>query len=137
MKSLFTLLLSLIFTFTVAHGQSKIDSSLLMGKWKFVKFEWPDIESDTAGVIKRSNKEFKDAVYNFIKDKRLLIIQPNGPKNPSNLKYSINGVKVYVKPTGAPKSAVQVIVIEALNKEQLRFSVEGSDVVGVFQRINE
>ena len=137
MKSFFALLLSIIFTFTVAHGQSKIDSSLLVGKWKFVKFELPDGWSDTAGLIDKSNKEFKGAIYNFTKDKRMLITQPNGPKSPGNLKYSINGVKVYVKPAGAPKSATQVIVIEVLDQEQLRFSVEGSEAVGIFQRISE
>jgi hypothetical protein len=88
MKSLVALLLGVIFTFTVAHGQSKIDSNLLVGKWKFVKFEWPDFVSDTDGVVKQSNKEFQGAVYNFTKDKRLLITQPNGPKSPSNLMAS-------------------------------------------------
>jgi hypothetical protein len=94
MKSLFALLLGVIFTFTIAHGQSKLDSSLLVGKWKFVKFELPGGESDTEGMIEKSNKEFKGAVYNFTKDKRLLITQPNGPKSPGNLKYSINGSKI-------------------------------------------
>jgi hypothetical protein len=137
MKSFFALLLGVIFTFTVAHGQSRIDSSLLVGKWKFVKFELPDGWSDTAGLIDKANKEFKGAIYNFTEDKRMLITQPNGPKSPGNLKYSINGVKVYVKQPGAPKSATQVIVIKILDKKQLKFSVEGSEAVGIFQRISE
>ena len=125
-----------LFTIQVSNSQTKIDFKLLAGKWKFVKFEWPNYISDTAKIIKESNKIFHNAIYNFTKDKRLLITQSYTPKGYStNLTYTIKGNKVYILPVEDPKATPQILEIDVLDNNTLKFYVEGSPPVGTFKRI--
>ncbi|MDI9365866.1 MAG: hypothetical protein QM541_13000 [Flavobacterium sp.] len=137
-KKTFCLFILFILTSSITNSQSKIDFSKLVGKWKFVKFDWPNFVPDTARIKKESDKNFKDAVYNFTKDKRLIITQTNVPKGYStNLTYSVKGEKVYVLPLNNPKAQPQVLEIDLLNESLLKFYVVGMDPVGTFKRVKE
>ena len=122
---------------SIAYSQAKIDFNLLIGKWKFVKFEWPNFVPETAKIRQESSHKFDGTIYNFSKDKHITIIQPNAPKGyTKNLTYTIKGNKVYVLPVGIPKAEPQILEIDFLDKSSLVFYVVGSDPVATFKRVN-
>jgi len=136
-KKTIGLLVFYLFTLQVSFSQTKIDFNLLVGKWKFVNFEWPNYVPDTAKIIKESNKNFKDAIYSFTKDKRLIITQSYTPKGYSNnLTYTIKDGKVYVLPVSKPKENPQILEIDFLDNTYLKFYVKGFPPVGTFKRIS-
>jgi len=135
-KKIYFIFIFSFLTLTYSFAQSKIDYKLLIGKWKFVKFDWPNFVPDTAKIRKESDRAFRSTVYNFTKDKKLLITQENTPKGYSkNLTYTIKNNKIYMFPVGNDKASPQIIEIEFLDKTYLTFYVEGYDPVGTFKRI--
>lgn len=138
LKKRIAVLVFFVLTSQISYSQSNIHEDLLIGKWKFVKFDWPNFVPDTAKIIKEANKHFKDAIYTFTKDKRLLITQPNGPKGYStNLIYKIKKDKVYTWPVESPQNEPQILEIDLLDKNYLKFYVKGFDPTVTFKRISD
>jgi|LakMenE18May11ns_1017448.scaffolds.fasta_scaffold9848408_2 hypothetical protein len=135
LKSIFLLTFLLLNCFGT-KGQTKINSELLIGTWKFVRFIWPNFVPENAKIINESNNTFKDATYQFTKDKRLIIIHPNDKiKNNSNLTYVIKANNIYVSPLTNLKGEQLIIEVDILDKKTLQIYVRGFDPVGIFKRV--
>jgi hypothetical protein len=135
LKSIF-LLTFLLLNCIGTKGQTKINPELLIGTLKFVRFIWPNFIPENAKIKNESYNTFRDATYQFTKDKRLIIIHPNDKlKNNSNLTYVIKENNIYVSPSINLKGDQQIIEVDILNKTTLQIYVRGFDPVGIFKRV--
>jgi hypothetical protein len=127
----------LVFILSGLRGQTIINTQLLVGTWKFVRFDWPNFIPETAKIRKESNQIFKDATYQFTKDKKLIVTYPNDrTKSNSGLIYFVKANNIYVRPAGNSKVKPQVIEVDILDKMTLQIYVQGFEPVGIFNRIN-
>src|SRR5580704_16006802 len=127
-KSLSIILVFLIGLVSISFAQVK-NSELIIGKWLFVKFEFPKNVPPDDEIVLAANKKFKDVIYNFTKDKKFIMEQKNSSNGfNKQTTYVFEGDK-YVK-----LAVGQVIRIEYLDANNLRIHVEGFDPIGIFKR---
>jgi hypothetical protein len=107
------------------------NEELLIGKWQFVKFEWPDSVNPDEKIVIESNKKFKNLIYEFTKDKKFIMFSDTQEEFNKQTTYTLKDDKRIQLETGQ-----QVLLIDHLDRNSFKFYVEGMVPKGIFKRIN-
>lgn len=125
-----TILLLLIGTMLFTSFRQIKNRDLLVGRWLFVRFDWPNFVKPNDPIIAQSNNQFKDMIYIFTKNK-IITQQKNGPKEANQeMVYTFSKDNKYIQVKGE-----NIAEIDFLDENYLKLYVQGFDPVGVFKRI--
>ena len=126
------LIIACLLLFITARVDGQVNNrDLIIGKWSFVRFDWPESVPSGAKIIAESTKNFTGVVYVFTKDNKFIMTKKGDSKNwnkTTTYSFSKDNNSVNL-------AAGQTMEIRFLSEDTMTIYVKGFDPMGIFRKI--